>query len=47
MVDEPEFIELFDFVISLGANRNSFLQGLFEFAERFVDRKKRELRLSA
>jgi hypothetical protein len=47
IVDEPEFVELFDFVISLGGAKNTYIPGLIEFAERYVDQKKRQLRLQA
>ena len=46
-VDEPEFIEMFECVISLGAHTNSYIQELLEFGDRFVDSKFRQLRLSA
>ena len=44
IVDEPSFLELYDFVISMGANKNTFIQGFLSFGERFVDGKKRRLR---
>jgi hypothetical protein len=47
IVDEPEFIEMFEFVISMGAGRNSFLTELLDFGSRFVDAKHRQLRLQA
>ena len=45
IVDEPEFIELFDFVISLGAGKNTDIAGLIEFGQKFVDQSSRQLRL--
>ena len=47
IVDEPEFVELFEFVISLGGAKNTYIPGLILFAERYVDQKKRQLRLQA
>jgi hypothetical protein len=47
MVDEPEFIELFEFCINLGANCSPFCPDLLNFAQYFVDQKKRQLRLHA
>jgi hypothetical protein len=47
MVDEPEFIEMFDFVISLGAQTNPYLPSFLTFGEMFVNQKVRSLRLSA
>ena len=46
-VDEPEFIEMFECVVSLGANNSSYIQELIEFGDRFVDSKFRQLRLNA
>ena len=46
-VDDPDFIELYDFVINLGAGRNTFISGFLEWASKFVDPKQRKLRLSA
>ena len=45
-VDEPEFVELFDFCISLGAKDNSYFPNFLEFAARFINSKKRMLRLN-
>ena len=46
-VDESEFTEVFDFVINLGAGSNPFVPDLIDFGARFVDQKKRQLRLHA
>ena len=46
-VDEPEFIELFQTVVDLGANTASFLPELMEFGSKFVNSKTRQLRLNA
>ena len=46
-VDEPEFIEVFDCVISLGATKNNFVSDLLDFGSKFVDQKQRQLRMSA
>ena len=36
-VDEPEFIEMFQTVVELGAGKFSFIKDLIEFGELFVD----------
>ena len=46
-VDEPEFIDLFEFVVNMGANKSKFIQMFLEFGSMFVDQKQRRLRLSA
>jgi len=46
-VDDPEFVELFEFAINLGAQNNSYIPAFLIFAARFVNSKKRSLRLSA
>jgi hypothetical protein len=46
-VDEPEFVEMFEFAISLGAKTNSYISDFLVFAARYVDSKTRSLRLSA
>ena len=46
-VDEPEFQELFSFVINLGADTGPFIRELLDFGSRFVDQKQRQLRLQA
>ena len=46
-VDEPEFIEMFDLVISLGANTSGYVKELLDFGDRFVDSNYRMLRLCA
>jgi hypothetical protein len=47
IVDEPPFVELYEFVISLGANKNSYIEGFLSFGSKFVDGKKRRLRFEA
>ena len=47
VVDDPAFLELYEFVISMGANKNSFIEGLLAFGAKYVDGKKRRLRLEA
>ena len=47
LVDETDFIELFDFVISLGAKTNSYIPELLDFAEKIIDQKQRQLRIQA
>ena len=46
-VDEPEFIDMFEFVVNMGANKGPFIRELLEFGSTFVDQKKRSLRLQA
>ena len=46
-VDSPEFIDLFEFVISMGASKNTLIKQLLEFGSVFVDQKQRGLRLQA
>ena len=45
-VDMPGFIDLFEFVVNMGASRNSFVPQLLEFGSKFVDANKRQLSLS-
>ena len=44
-VDEPEFLDVFEFVVNLGAAKGGFVQSLLDFGGRFVDSKQRQLRL--
>ena len=44
-VDEPEFIELFEFVLNLGANKATHIPFVLEFGSNFIAPKKRQLRL--
>jgi hypothetical protein len=44
---EPELIDLFDFVVSMGGRDAGFINELLDFACTFVDSKQRQLRLSA
>ena len=46
-VDQAEFIDLFEFVVSMGAGKNSFIKLILEFGSMFVDQKQRQLRLCA
>jgi hypothetical protein len=46
-VDDPDFVEVFDFLISVGVGKNSYVDHLLEFASQFVDSKKRQLRLGS
>ena len=43
--DDPEFIDIFDFVATVGVLSAPFLPHHLEFAEKFVDSKKRQVRL--
>ena len=38
--DEPELVDLFDFLISLGVGKNTYVDEFFNFASAFVDSKK-------
>ena len=44
---DPEFIDLFEFVVTMGGQTAGFIAELLEFAATFVDSKQRQLRLSA
>lgn len=46
-VDEPDFLEMFEFSINMGGSKHSYLSGLLEFGSKFVNQKKRRLRLGA
>ena len=45
--DDPDLPEVFDFLISLGVGKNSYIDELLEFGSCFVDSKKRQLRFGA
>ena len=45
--DDPELIEVFDYLISLGVGENSYVDELEEFAKFFVNSKLRQLRFTA
>ncbi len=47
LVDEPEFIEVFEFVASLGAGTKTYVVELLEFGSRFVNSKHWQLRIQA
>ena len=42
-VDLPGFIDLFEFVVNMGANGEEFIPTLLEFGAKFVDPKHRQL----
>jgi hypothetical protein len=44
---DPEFIDLFEFVVTMGGQTAGFIAEPLEFAATFVDSKQRQLRLSA
>ncbi len=46
-VDDPEFIALFEFVVSQGASKGGFVSDLIAFGSKFVNQKTRQLRLGA
>ena len=45
LVDEPDFINMFNFVCQLGASENSYVPGFLDFTTRFVSSQQRRLRL--
>ena len=45
--DDPDLALVFDFLISVGAGRNTFIDDFLTYAAKFVDSKKRQLRLQA
>jgi hypothetical protein len=45
LVDEPEFVEMFDFVLGLGADKNTYLPGFLMYCSKFVSSKHRRLRI--
>jgi hypothetical protein len=45
--DEPDLPAIFDFLISNGVGKNTYIEGLLEWTSTFVDSKKRQLRFSA
>ena len=45
MVDDPDFIHMFDLVAQLGADRNSYLPDFLEFTSKCVSSKFRRLRM--
>ena len=47
LVDEPEFVELFQFVVECGARRSTYIEELLSWAEKYVQSKFRKLRLAA
>ena len=46
-VDLLGFIDLFEFVVNMGASKNLFIPMLIEFGTKFVDHKQRQLGLQA
>ena len=46
-VAEPEFQELFECAINLGASKSSFIPELIRFGSKFVNQKHRQLRLQS
>ena len=47
IIDDPDFLEVFEFLISTGAGKNSYVSNLFDYTGTFVDSNLRRLRLSA
>ena len=46
-VDDPDLPAVFEFLISLGVGVNSYVDDFLDYASKFVDSKKRQLRLVA
>ena len=46
MVDEPDFVHMFDFVARLGADKNSYIPEFLKWTALTVSSKRRRLRLS-
>ena len=46
-VDTDGFIDLFEFVVNMGANKSSFVAFLLDFGSQFVNAKQRQLSLAA
>ena len=46
-VDTPGFMDLFEFVVNMGASKNTFIPQLLEYGSKFVDPKQRQLSLQA
>ena len=44
---DPDLVELFDYMVSLGVGSNTYLENLLDFTRFFVNSKKRQLRFSA
>ena len=47
LADDPDLVEVFDFLISLGVGTNTYVEELEDFAQFFVNSKFRQLRLFA
>ena len=45
MVDDPDFIHMFDFVVKMGADQNTYLPDFFKFTSKCVSSQFRQLRL--
>ena len=45
LVDDPEFVEMFDFVLQLGADQNSYLGRFIAWTSAMVCSKRRQLRM--
>jgi len=46
LVDEPDFMEMFDFVVSVGADKNSYLPEFLKWCSLYVSSKHRRLRFA-
>ena len=44
---DPDLVDLFDYMVSLGVGTNTYLDNLLDFARFFVNSQKRQLRFSA
>ena len=46
LADDPDLIEMFDLIVSLGGKGSVYLQEIQDWGARFVDQKKRRMRLA-
>ncbi len=46
LLEDPDLIEMFDLIISLGSHKQTYLQEIRDWGSRFVNQKKRRMRLN-
>ena len=46
LVADPDLVEVFDFLLKLGVDKNTFFADLLEFLEKYVNSKLRQMRLA-
>ena len=47
VADDPDLPEVFEWLISCGVGKNVYIDDMMEWAGKYVDSKKRQLRLGA